>query len=325
MTDATVPTPGPSSSSEPPRWYRHRRRGYLWPMLLIAVGVFFLLGNLGYLPPLSWRAVGSLWPVLLVLLGIEMVVGGPQPLVALAIEALVVVAAVALVAAQPYGLLAPVTGTGTPGSSFSRPLEGAHSLALQVEGGGGTYTVAGGAAGLVDASSQGGEIAVHDSRRGDHADVRVQLADPGGPFRWGGAPPSAVSVRVASGVPTSLRVSGGAGDFAVDLRDITVTDARVDTGASRLDLTLPTPSGDVPVRVSAGAASVTIVVPDGVEASVTTSGGILSTTTLNPRLGSGTSSGVARSGTTEQTPGYATAPDRVTVTISAGASSVTIR
>ncbi len=96
MTDATAPTSAPSPS-EPPRWYRHPRRGYLWPMLLIGLGVFFLLGNLGYLPPLSWRAIGSLWPVLLILIGIEVIVGRREPLLALAIEVVVVIAAVGII------------------------------------------------------------------------------------------------------------------------------------------------------------------------------------------------------------------------------------
>ncbi len=322
MTDVTAPTSSSSPVSEPPRWYHQRRRGYLFPVLLILVGAFFLLGNLGYMPALSWRAVISLWPVLLILFGIELIVARRQPLLALVVEILVVIAAVALVAAQPSGLLAPVIGT--PGSSFSRPRDDARTLSLRVDGGAGRYTVAGGATSLVEASSEGGEIAVHDARRGDLADIRVQPANAGDVLFLRGVPPSDVNVRVASDVPTSLRISGGAGDFTVDLHDIKVTDARVDTGASRLDLTLPTPSGDVPVRVSAGAASVTIVVPDGVEASITTSGGIVSTTTLNPRLGSGTSGGVARGGAVQQTSGYTTAHDRVTVTISAGASSVTI-
>jgi len=63
----------------------------------------------------------------------------------------------------------------------------------------------------------------------------------------------------------------------------------------------------VPVRIQAGASSIVIDVPDGVEAKVTTTGGLIST-----------------SGRTE-TPGYGAASDRVTVTIEAGASSIVVR
>ncbi len=323
MTDATIPTPTPAPAPAPA--WRPRRRGYLFPAILIALGLLFFLGNLGYIPPLSARALLSLWPLLLVIGGIELIVARRQPLAALALEIGVVALGVALVATQPYGLLSPLVGGSTAGSSFTVARGSASTMELRLDGGAGAYTLVGGSTSLVEARSDGGEITVRDSRRGDVADVRIQPVDVGDLFRVGRQPPSTVDVRVASDVPTSLRVSGGAGDFTVDLRSIRIRDARVDTGASRLDLTLPTPSGDVPVRVSAGAASVTIVVPDGVEARIVTTGGIISTNTLNPRLGSGGSASIARSPSTIETPGYATATDRVTVTVSAGASSITIR
>ncbi|MDE3112518.1 MAG: hypothetical protein KGK34_06200 [Chloroflexota bacterium] len=322
MTDATAPTPTPAPAPTPA--WRPRRRGFLFPALLILVGGLFFLGNLGYLPPMSWHGVLSLWPIVLVLFGIELIVARRQPFVALALEIVVVVASVALVAMQPYGLLAPAVG-GTAGSSFTVSRDNARTLQLRVEGGAGSYSLEGGSSSLLDVRSTGGQVAVQDHRSGDLADIRIEPADVGDIFRFGGRPPENVDVRVAGDVPTSLRVSGGAGDFTVDLRGMRIQSARVDTGASRLDLTLPTPSGEVPVTVSAGAASVTIVVPDDVEARVVTTGGVMSVTTLNPRLGSGTSSGIARPATIVETAGYATAKDRVTVTVSAGASSITIR
>lgn len=321
MTDVTTPTPSPAPA---PSW-RPRRRGYLFPTLLILVGGLFFLGNLGYLPPLSVHGLLSLWPLVLILFGIELIFARRSPLLALVLELGIVVLGIALVAAQPSGILAPVLGGTTPSSSFTVPRGSSRTLDVRVEGGAGTYTLRGGASALVDAHSDNGELAVRDDRSGDRAEVRVQPAGTGDVFWSGGRTPSNVNVRVASDVPTSLRVSGGAGDFTVDLSQVLVQDARVDTGASRLELTLPTPSGDVPVHIGAGAATIAIVVPDGVEARITTSGAILSLSTVNPRFGSASGSVLARSGSTVETPGYAAATDRVTVTVSAGASSITIR
>jgi hypothetical protein len=112
---------------------------------------------------------------------------------------------------------------------------------------------------------------------------------------------------VASDVPMTIRLESGAGEFRLDLRDVRATDVRVDTGAAELTVILPKPTGNVPVRIHAGASSIVIEVPSGVEAKVTTTGGLIST-----------------SGQTE-TPGYAAATDRVTVTIQAGASSIVVR
>lgn len=60
-----------------------------------------------------------------------------------------------------------------------------------------------------------------------------------------------------------------------------------------------------------------IEIPDGVEARVTTAGALVSSTVANAR--------VATRGPQHDTAGYAGAADRVTVMVTAGAGSVTIR
>ena len=309
MTDATS-APG----SARPR----QRRGLLWPVLLICIGLLLFAGQYGYLPPVSARALLSLWPVLLILVGVEIALARRQPLVALAIEIAIVIAAVGVAVAAPRGGFFSVAPQGTTSARVDR--DSAKLLSLRVEGGAGTYTLRGGATALVEATSDGGQISVRTDRRADSTDVRVQPADTG--FAFGSSAPSNVDVHIASDILASVRVSGGAGDFTVDLHDIKVRDARVETGASKLELTLPRASGDVNVIVQAGAATIVIIVPDDVEARVTTTGGILTTTSQNARL-SGTPA--ARNSTSYETAGYATAKDRVTVSIEAGASSITIR
>lgn len=302
---------------------RPRRRGFLFPLLLIGLGAAFFAANLGYLPPISARALLSLWPLLLVVFGVELIVARREPYLALAIEVLVAAAGVALVTAQPRGLFVPAVGATT---SATIERDGARSMALRLEGGAGTYTLAGGAAALVEAHSDGGEITVRNEGRGDAADVRVQPVGIGDLVALGTTPPVNVDVRVASDVPvTLLRVQAGAGDFTIDLAAVQVREARIETGASKVELTLPHPSGEVGVHVQAGAASVAIVVPDGVEARITTSGGLLSTTVENPRLGAATSSSLPRNASAVETAGYAAAKDRVTVTVEAGASTIRLR
>jgi len=313
-------------SATPPSERPRRRSGFLWPLLLIVVGGFFLASNLGYVAPISVRTVLQLWPLLLVLAGIEILLARREPMIALAIEVVVVAVAIGLVVTQPRGLFVPV-GSAQPSSSTTVPRQGATSLALRVEGSAGTYSVSGGASDLVEARSDHGDLSVRDSRRdgGQTADIRVQPATIGDIHIFGTTPPTNVDVRVARDVPTSLRVEGGAGDFIVDLSAIQIRDARVETGASHLELTLPKPSGDVPIRIQAGAASVIVIVPEDVEVRITTSGGLLSTSSENARLGAGTVSALARNASVMETAGYASAKDRVTITIEAGASSITIR
>jgi hypothetical protein len=121
-------------------------------------------------------------------------------------------------------------------------------------------------------------------------------------------------------------MNSGAGEFDVDLSEVKATDVRVNTGASTLRIVLPKPTGDVAVRISAGASSVIISVPDGVDARISTSGGLLSLRSDNVRVGEGSGTGgCVACGSSVQTSGYGEAKDRVTVTVTAGASSITVR
>ena len=135
-----------------------------------------------------------------------------------------------------------------------------------------------------------------------------------------------MQIQVASDVPTSLTINVGAGEFDVDLSDVRVTDARVNIGASSMRFVLPKPGGDVAIRMNGGASSIAIVVPDGVEARIATTGGLLSLRSDNTRLGSGGGTGgCVACGSSVETSGYGSAHDRVTITISAGASSIVVR
>jgi len=57
--------------------YRHtyQRPSFVWPILLIGGGVFFLLINMGWLKADAWMALVRLWPVALILLGIDILFG----------------------------------------------------------------------------------------------------------------------------------------------------------------------------------------------------------------------------------------------------------
>ena len=146
MSDASVAAPPPPA--ERPR----RRRGFLFPLLLIVVGALFFASNFGYLPPISARAVLSLWPLLLVVWGVEIILARRQPYLALAIELVVILAGVAAVVTQPGAILLPA---GASSSSATVEREGTRTLSLRVDGGGGSYSIAGGATTLVDARSDG--------------------------------------------------------------------------------------------------------------------------------------------------------------------------
>jgi hypothetical protein len=302
------------------------RRGVFWPLLLIALGLIFLLQNFGFISGVSWRAVASLWPLLLVLIGLDIAFARRWPVPTLVAEVLVIAAGLALVAYSPNlapGVFVFGDGAGPGDSDVSVPRNNATQLALTLNAGGTrSYHLIGGAGQLVEAHSTSADLRLRTSGT-TRADVRLDQTS-NGFFVPGG--PGDVQIRVASDVPTSLTINVGAGEFDVDLSDVRVTDARINIGASSMRFVLPKPSGDVAIRINGGASSLAIVVPDGVEARIATTGGLLSLRSDNPRLGSGGGTGgCVACGSSVETSGYGAAHDRVTLTISAGASSIVVR
>jgi hypothetical protein len=293
-----------------------------WPLVLIGIGLVALLANYGLVQPVSVVSFLALWPVLLVLLGIDIAFSRRWPLPTLGAEVVIIAGALVLAATQPAALsLATFSFTGSSSCAnaapaVSAPRGGLESLRLVVDGGAATYRLTGGSSGAVDATADGTQLCLSDRSgpRGSASptagDIRVTQSG----ANFGNA---AVTVRVANDLPLSLQLNAGAGEFFVDLHDVKVTDARLSVGASNTTIVLPHPTGDVPIRLDGGASNVTIEIPADVEARVSVAGGLISTSSTNPRA--------TKNGGIIETAGYATAKDRMTVNITVGASSVTVR
>jgi hypothetical protein len=296
------------------------RRGLFWPLVLITLGLIFLLANLGYLGPVSLVALLSLWPLLLILAGIDIAFARRWPVGALAAEVAVIGFGLVLVATQPglspSGWLGFAIRDDDGQADVAVPRDGTQSFTLRTNGGAGHFTLSGGSAQLVEAHSDRSDLRLRRSTRSGRAEIRIDQGVSSGP-RFGGRPGTNADVKVASDVTTSLDINYGAGECLIDLRDVRVSDARMNVGASSLELTVPKPSGEVPVTVNAGASSVVVIVPDGVEARITMTGALGSMRSDNSRVGV--------SGSTAETGGYASASNRVTVRITVGVGSVTVR
>jgi hypothetical protein len=240
-------------------------------VVLVAVGVVYLLGNLGIVR-VAWSLV---WPILIIAIGAVLLYGAVRP-------------------------------SRRQASSASVPRDGAARLELDLSVGAGRFRLEGSAPNglLVDVTSTNEDIATRVEHKGDLAIVRLRQDFAWWPDAWRGG--SQWTVRAASDVPTMLTMNAGAGDFAVDLSGIAVVQARIQIGAAQARIVLPRPKGAVEIRVSGGATQLTFVPPPGVEYRFEASGGLTSV-----------------DGRTES-PGFATATDRVLVRFSGGASSVRI-
>jgi len=295
------------------------RRGLFWPLLLITIGLVFLLVNFGFIPGVTAVSLLNLWPLVLILGGVDIAIGRRWPLAALGIDVVVIGLGLALLATQPTFVGGPfwIASGGVAGDSdVTVPRQNVTALSLDINGGAGRFRISGGSTTLVEAHSANDDLRLRRSdidRGGTHASVRI---DQSGSHRVGSTAAD-VDARVASDVETALSVDGGAGEFVLDLRDVKLSSAELNVGAASLTLTLPKPTGTVTIDVSAGASSIIVEVPDGVEARITTTGALLTLRSSNPRLNV--------SGNAAETTGYGSATARVTVRITAGVSSITIR
>ena len=289
MTTPTLALPAPTPS---------RRPLIAFPLVLIALGIVFLLANAGYVGEGALRRLVDLWPIALVLIGLDILVRDRSTAIALIVEVAVIAASVAYAVAGPATGLVPVGTSTTSVARFD-----ATSLALTVNYGAGRLTMHSGATALVSVSSSREDVRVQDARQSGAATVTVSPTDDGLFFgtdrMW--------DVVIPSDIPVRLTANVGAGEFTFGLRDVKLAGATINGGASDLTVSLPKPNGDVPVTISAGASSITLEIPPGVDYRVRTTGGLNSV------------NGV------ETSAGYGAASDRLTILVTSGASSITIR
>jgi hypothetical protein len=256
-------------------------------LVLLLVGGVLLLQNTGVLD-VDW---GLLWPVLLILIGAVVLAGALlRPRRSPSSNG-------SWVASEPG------SGHGSGATSLSIPADGARGLELTLRLGAGQYHLEGGAAALVDVTANEPSIESRIERTGDVTRVRLSPAVERWGWSWSGG--YEWRMTVARDLPTVLAMQAGAGDFELDLLDVQLTSASISIGAAELRVILPRPHGDVPIRVEGGAAQMTFQVPPGVEARVSTTG--LLTTSGRP-----------------ETPGYAAAADRVTVSVTGGIAAVRV-
>jgi hypothetical protein len=298
-----------------------RRGGFGFALILIGIGLAALLSNLGYLT-VSWVAMLALWPLLLVIAGVDLLLAHRAPLAALALDVVVVTVGLVLLATRPFtGSFAGIfpfvnigddcpSGAAQSSVSVPKPSDTGTAYTLRFTGGAGTYTITGGSSQLVEASSDNADLYLRTSG----IDVRVTSCTNAG-FRGS----RNVQVKVADDVPVTLELTGGAGTFNLDLRTTQLKELRATNGAATMEIDLPKPSGNVPVRITGGASTVTVSL-GGAEASVDVTGGL---TALHAP--GGVDGGTFAGREHWQSQGYDTAKDRFTITVTGGASTINVQ
>ena len=222
-------------------------RYFLAPVLVV-VGVWLLLNNLGILPAFSW---GIFVPILLILMGLAMILSRTGDSVE----------------------LQQVTD--------SLALDGATTARITFKHGAGRLRVGAGApVGQVLAGTFAGGVEKKTVRRGDTIDLTLrpptqEWSSGLFPWNWSGRSGGFEwDVRLSAEPGLALTFETGAGESRLDFSGLRVSEVTLKTGASSTQMVLPAAAGSTKVDIRSGVAEVNVVVPAGVAAHVSGSMGL---------------------------------------------------
>jgi len=264
------------------------RRGQLfWGVILLIVGGLMLLNSMGVRLPGGMSPMDLFWPVILILAGLWVLLG--------------------------------VYMRGSISTEqASVDLQGARQASLKIRHGAGELKLRSGAgsAELARGSFAGG-LDQKASLSGDKLEVRMRPSRDFLDFPFFG-PHAQLDWDVAlnAEIPLALTLSAGANKSVLDLQDMNITDLKVETGASDTRVTLPA-CGRLRADFDLGAASLELVVPQGVAARIHASIGAADLKVDQARF--------PRAGGVYQSPDFDSAANAVDISIDAGAASIKVR
>ena len=253
-----------------------RYRSFFWPAVLILIGTFALLVNAGVISSDRLGLLADLWPVILIVIGLELLSRRALPGQSGDVAAVLIVLLAAGVAIA-YVALAPNPGT-THTLDSSAAVGSLDHASLEIDAGSANVTVGGDKA-VVNSSDL---YQAHITYSGpkpqvsfDRSSGRLKISQSSSGFAFQSRR-FTVDVQINSNVQWKITSNGGASTETFNLGGVPVGSMDINTGASREDITLGTPSGVVPITINGGALTVHIHRPPGSGASAAVSGGAVS-------------------------------------------------
>lgn len=305
---------------------RVRRRDFALPGSLLLVGAFVLLWSLEVLPEGFWWQFFILWPFWLAAAAANLLLSRVRPWAGS-------VAALVILGGALFGAWWVADGDDRapilPASpeSLSLPLDGVEAAQVNLTTSGGDLALAGGAppGQLLVGEFEGmalpaAQYSVRMSSLGSRQRLDVYLQGsmdvpfpPHRPIsngRW--------QLHHAGGVPTDLRVDGGATRLDLDLRGLDVRNLVVESGAGDIVVVMPAHAGGMNAEFGIGAGNLELLVPAGVAARIAVEGGVSSIDIDTARF-------PAQVAGRYVSPGFDNAANRVTITIRASAGEISVR
>lgn len=327
-----------------------RYRSLFWPILLIGVGLLWLLANLNVLPRGGWMVLVRFWPLLLIAIGLDLIIGRRAPILGAIIGLGTVGLAIALLLVGPSLNLVTLPEVTT--DSYSEPLGSASSARIDVDLSIGPSTIRALSTsrnlfeaeithlGTIDFSVQG------DTEK----NIRIREREVNLQFDWFDALDD-IDLRwdigLAQDIPLFIDLNGGVGPATVDLSELDLTGVDLNSGVGEMTLTLPATGVMYPVDIKVGVGRCDIRLEEGIDAEIRIEGGVGETRVFVPSgvgvriegeidIGNITvpssynqvrydgDPGIGESGVWES-PGYASADHKVTITFKGGVGDFTVR
>src|ERR1700674_1502715 len=252
-----------------------RYRSYFWPAVLILVGVVAFLVNSGVISSDRLSLLFDLWPVILIVIGLELLARRALPgqngdVAAVLIVLLAAGGAIAYVALAPN----PTTSGKVDSHAALGNLDHA---TLEIDAGAANITVTG-------TSSLAGDL-YHAtiSYSGPRPEINLDRTDGSLTISQGNSGFGVFQTRrftldlqITSSIPWTITSNGGASTETFNLASVPLKSMDINTGASREDITLGSPSGVVPITINGGALTVNLHPLAGAGGSVSVSGGAVS-------------------------------------------------
>ena len=264
------------------------RRDYLfWGTVLILLGGFMFLNSAGIRLPRGINPLSLFWPSVLMLLGLWIL----------------------------FGVF---LRSDLETEQVSIDLQGAEQASVKLSHGAGRLTLGAGASpGQLLSGTFSGGVKQNVRKSGSLLDAHLEARPFAFPPFLGGSHGLEWNLSFNRDVPLALRLETGASQAELDLRNLRVTDLQVSTGASKTDITLPTNAGNTTVKVELGAASLDMIVPQGVAGRIRAEHGAAAIEIDTARFPY--SNGIYESSD------YSSAQNKVDIKIEAGAGRVAVQ
>jgi len=209
-----------------------------WPFILLGVGTFWLLGNLGYLPEFDPLAVVTLWPLLLIGVGLDLLFGRRS----FWIGALIGLAMLAIAAGLLLTRSDLLPKMELKSAEFSEPLGQTTSaeLFLELNGGQNQLSALDEADNLIEATlTYLGSV--NFSVTGDQA-KQIELTQSGAPFAFlfgSLLPEQTAEIGLSSAIPAAITLKNSGGDTDLNLEDLQLAGLEFHMSGGNVTASLP--------------------------------------------------------------------------------------